>query len=153
MGTIPNTVARTSHAITLKTLSGQTIGLIKQWKPNLTREVTALYEINSATTGDPVENIPGNAKGLTIDIQRYDLYTVRMEQAFGSASINWITDQDNPFQIQEVWKFPNNNVEAWVYSGCWFNLIGRTFQSDDQRMVLVNAQLTYLKRNPVQLVV
>lgn len=153
MGTIPNTVTRTSHAITLKTLAGATIGMVKQWQPALTRDVNPLYEINSATTGDPVENIPGNAKGLTIKVSRYDLYTKRFEEAFGFYAINWITDQDNPFQVQEVYKFPNNNIEAWVYTGCWFSQIGRNYQSDDQRIVMVDGTITYLKRAPVQLVI
>lgn len=150
MGKIPNTVARTSHAITITTVDGQTIGMIKEWQPALQRDVTPIYEINAATSGDPVENVPGNAKGMQIRVRRYDLYTKRMEEAFGSMAIFWITDQDNPIQVREAWKFPDNSTEVWVYDGCWFQNIGRNFSSEDQRLVLVDATLVYLKRRPVQ---
>lgn len=146
----PITTARTSHAITIKTQSGITIGLIKQWNPVQNRDVNPIYEINIQTSGDPLENIPGNMRNLTIKVQRYDLYVMPMERAFGTSNLVFLSDQNAPFQVQEVWRFPDNSFEAWVYTGCWFNNIGKNYQSDDTRMVLVDAGLTYVRRNKLQ---
>jgi hypothetical protein len=150
----PVTTARTSHAITIKTQSGTgpatTIGLIKQWNPVQTRDVNPIYEINIATSGDPLENIPGNMRGLTIKVQRYDLYTIPMEIAFGTSDLVFLSDQNSPFQVMETWRFPNNTYEAWNYTGCWFSNIGKNYQSDDNRMVLVDATLVYVARLKIQ---
>jgi hypothetical protein len=146
----PQTTVRTSHAITIKTADGTTIGMIKQWNPAQTRKITPVYEINAVTSGDPVENLPGNVEGLTVRVQRYDLYTQRMEQAFGSSEINWLSDQDRPFTVQEHWRLPDNSIEAWIYTGCWFSSVGRNYQSDDARIVLVDGAITYLRKNKLQ---
>ena len=146
----PITTVRTSHAITIKTQSGITIGLIKQWNPVQNRDVNPVYEINQMTSGDPIENIPGNMRNLTIRVQRYDLYNKPMETAFGTANLIFLSDQNTPFQVQEIWRFPDGSAEAWTYTGCWFNNIGKNYQSDDQRMVLVDAGLVYVRRQLVQ---
>lgn len=146
----PQTSVRTSHAITIKAYDGTTVGMIKQWNPQLTRDITPIYEINAITSGDPVENVPGNVKGLTIKVQRYDLYTKRMEEAFGSQSVNWLSDADRPFSVFEHWRYPDDSIEVQQYIGCWFNQLGRNYQSDDTRVVLVDASITYLKRIRLQ---
>jgi hypothetical protein len=141
----PSTVARSSHAITIKTQAGLTIGLIQNWAPAQQRQVTAIYELNVETSGLPWENIPGNLTGLTIAVSRYDLYTSRMEDAFGTPSLSVLTDQSSPIAVQETWTDPNGNlVEQWIYKGAWFNNIGHQYRSDDNRLVLVNGSLTYL---------
>jgi hypothetical protein len=146
----PQTSVRTSHAITIKTSGGVTIGMIKTWNPTVSRDITPIYELNVETSGDPVENVPGNVKSLTIKVNRYDLYTKRMEEAFGSVSVNWLSDADRPFAVLEHWRLPDGGIEIWQYSGCWFNQIGRNYQSEDQRLVMVDAGITYLKRSKIQ---
>jgi hypothetical protein len=146
----PQTTVRLSHAITIKTSNGTTIGLIKQWSPQQNRDVNPVYELNTETSGDPYENCPGNMRNLQIRVQRYDLYTQRMEQAFGTSDLIFLTDQNRPFTCQEVWRFPDNSYEAWGYTGCWFSNIGKNYQSDDQRIVLVDATIVYVKRVKLQ---
>jgi hypothetical protein len=146
----PQTTVRSSHAITIKTADGKTIGLIKQWNPQQNRDVNPVYEINVETSGDPVENVPGNVRNLQIRVQRYDLYTKRMEQAFGTVDLTFLSDQDRPFSCQEIWRFPDNSVEAWGYIDTWFSNIGKNYQSDDNRIVLVDATLVYRRRIRLQ---
>jgi hypothetical protein len=142
----PITTARTSHAITIKTDKGITIGLVKQWNPSQNRAITPIYELNVETSGDPLENIPGNVQNLKIKVTRYDLFTTKMEEAFGTAELVFLSDQDRPFSVQETWRKPDGTTEGWQYTGCWFESIGRNLQSDDTRMVLVDASLAYVRR-------
>lgn len=143
----PQTSVRTSHAITIKTAGGLTIGMIKQWNPAQNRDITPIYELNVETSGEPLENVPGNLKGLQIRVQRYDLWTNKMEQAFGTAELQQLSEQDRPFMVQEVWRTPTNSVEGWQYTGCWFSNLGRNYQSDDNRVVLVDATLMYVRKS------
>lgn len=141
----PETLVRSSHALTIVS-NGITIGLINQWSPKQSRQITPVYEINFETSGLPYENIPGNVQNLTLDIQRYDLWTNRMEQAFGTVDLTMLSNQKSPFQVEEYWTAPSGQTEVWRYLGCWFNNVGRTFSSNDTRVVNVNASMTYVYR-------
>jgi hypothetical protein len=145
----PQTAVRTSHAITLKTDKGITIGLIKQWNPSQNRDINPIYELNVETSGDPLENVPGNVRNLKIKVTRYDLFTTKMEEAFGTSELVFLSDQDRPFTVQEIWRKPDGSSEGWQYSGCWFENIGKNYSSDDQRMVLVDASLAYVRRTKI----
>lgn len=145
----PNTAVRTSHAMTIRARN-ITIGVIQNWGINMTRGVTHVYEINSATSGEPIEAVPGNVGGLTINVNRYDLFNRRMEQAFGTADFEMLGDQNNPFEVRETWRFPNNAVEARAYLGCWFSSVGRTYQATGDRIVNVQAQLTFVRKVRLQ---
>jgi hypothetical protein len=145
----PNTAVRTSHAITLRA-NGITVGIVQSWGPNQSRTITPIYEINSETSGEPIENVPGNVGGLTISVSRYDLYTKRMEKAFGTPDSAMLGDHNNPFTVLEVWRFPNNSVETLMYTGCWFSSLGRQYSATDARVVLANAQLSYVRKFFVQ---
>jgi hypothetical protein len=145
----PQTASITSHALTIKTGAGIVIGLIKQWQPKQDREVTPIYEINSLTSGEPVENVPGNVKGLQITVQRYDLYTKKMELAFGTSELTMLSLQDRPFLVQEIWRFPDNSLESYMYSGCYFSTLGKQYASDDNRTVVVNATLVYTRKDKI----
>jgi hypothetical protein len=146
----PSTVVRSAHAITIQTQTGLTIGLIQNWAPAQQRQITPIYELNVETSGLPYENIPGNLTGLTIAVSRYDLYTNRMEDAFGTTSLSVLTDQSAPIAVQEVWTDPTGTViEQWIYKGVWFNNIGHQYRSDDNRLVLVNGSLTYLIKQAI----
>lgn len=144
----PETLTRTSHAITIK-YNGQTVGLINSWAPNQQRTITPIYELNVETSGLPVENVPGNVTGLTIQVNRYDVWTERLEQVFGSQDLVMLANQKSPFQIEEYWTKPDNTLEVWRYEGCWFSNIGRSFKSDDNRVVLVNATLQYVYKRKI----
>lgn len=145
----PDTNARTSHSLTL-VANGVKIGLINNWNPQQSRTITPIYEINSETSGLPLENIPGNVTGLTISVSRYDLWTSRMEQAFGTVDLTMLSNQQAPIAVEEYWISPTGGTEVWRYEGVWFSNIGRTFKSDDNRIVNVNATLSYVYRTKVQ---
>jgi len=145
----PQTLVRTSHAITIRTAGGLVIGLINGWTPQMSRDITPIYEINAVTSGEPLENVPGNIKNLTIGVTRYDLYTQRMEDAFGTADITMLSNQDRPFEVQEAYKFPNGTGEVYIYSGCYFSQVGRNYRSDDQRIINVNASLSYVRKTRI----
>lgn len=141
----PDTLARTSHSLTIK-VNGVTVGMINGWNPQQSRDITPIYELNVETSGLPLENIPGNVRGLTVGINRYDLWASRMEQAMGTVDLTMLSNQKAPFAVVEVWSKPDGTNEAWEYTGCWFNNLGRNLRSDDNRIVNVNASLTYVYR-------
>ncbi len=145
----PDTFVRTSHALTIM-INSQKIGLINGWNPAMTRQVTPIYELNAETSGLPYENIPGNVQGLTVAIQRYDVWTQKMEQVLGGADLTMLSQQGSPFSVQETWLSPTGNTEAYEYTGCWFNSLGRTIRSDDTRIINVSASLIYLHKKKIQ---
>lgn len=100
---IPSTLVRTSHAISIKA-GNQVIGNIQTWSPSQARAVNPLYEIDAVGTGMPLEQTPGVASGLTIQVARYDLYAAKMEEVWGSPKPFWmLTDQHNPIDVEEKW--------------------------------------------------
>lgn len=154
MPRIPRTLTRTSHALSIKA-NGITVGLINGWNTTSGRTVTPVFEVGSDGSGVPIENVGGNATNLTITINRYDLYTNRMEEAFGTPDVVMLTRQSDPFELVESWKLPESTEdgevaftgeERFVYSGCWFTSVGRTIRSDDNRIVNANATLIYAKK-------
>lgn len=150
----PQTLVRTSHSLTIRA-NGVAIGLINGWNPTISRTITPIYEINTKTSGDPLEKAPGNVTGQTIAVQRYDLYLVRMELAFGTRDLMMLSLQDAPFDVVERWQYPSTpgvggGVEVIRYSGVWFSNIGRSYRSDGDRIVNVNATLEYVKRELIQ---
>jgi len=168
----PQTRVRTSHALTIRA-NGQTIGLINNWGATQSRTMTPIFEVAVDNSGNPLEYMPGNMSGLTINVNRYDTYPKRMEEVFGSRSLTMLTRQAEPFDIYETWTIPRAqtelgdsqianaaeqflntalNKERFIYRGCWFSSLGRTLSSDDNRIVNVNATLVYtqkLKSNSV----
>ena len=106
---IPNTSTATSHAIAIRA-GGVTVGMIQSWAPSQSRTVTPVYELNPATTGEIIENVPGNVAGTTIQVSRYDLFSTRMEErpeaipgprsnSFFLVIISWLTI---PATIQDI---------------------------------------------------
>jgi hypothetical protein len=164
---LPLTKVRTSHALSIRA-NGQTIGLINSWNPIQSRTLTPIYEVGVDDSGNPEEYMPGNATGLTININRYDIYTKRMEEVFGTPDLIMLTRQTEPFDLFEVWDIPSaigvipivssvpeiasvtpvisTTKERYIYRGCWFTSLGRTLSSDDSRIVNVNATVVYTKK-------
>jgi hypothetical protein len=140
---VPTTSVRTSHAVAIRA-NGVTIGQIQTWAPSQTRGVTHTFELNSVTSGEVFENVPGNMSNLTIRVDRYDLYKKKMEQAWGPTfSIMMLTDQTNPLEISEKWSNPDGSTEMIVYTGCWFTNLGRNLTANGDRIVNVSASLMY----------
>jgi hypothetical protein len=149
---VPTTNIRTSHAVTIQ-VGTVTIGQIQTWAPNQSRTVTAAYELDSKTSGKVTENVPGNESGLTIQVARYDLFRLKMEEVWGNIAnsprgFEMIGDQLNPFQVWEKWVNPDNTQEKWLYSGCWFSQLGRNLSAQGDRIVMVNATLNYVQYKP-----
>jgi len=152
MPNVPRTLVRSSHSITIRA-RGETVGLISNWTPGITRTITGIYELRQETSGNPIEKVPGNVAGLTIGVSRYDIYPARMEVAFGTADLMMLSLQDRPFDVIEKWLFPQDQeggrTETIQYTECWFSNIGRTHTSDGDRIVKVNATLEYVSRELV----
>ena len=205
--TVPVTAIRTSHAITIKA-GNTTIGQIQTWAPTQSRDVKPKYEINATGIGTPLEHVPGVVTTQTIQVARYDLFTEKMEEVWGTSEpLYTIANQHNPIDVEERWikygrrdipllpgqpissatSFQKNwnkgsimnaigantgtfgealgigdanqiedyettvnqnvasSVEKLWYSGCWFSSIGRNMQAQGDRIVMVNATLSYTK--------
>ena len=143
----PSTLIRTSHALTIK-VGGTTVGLINGWNPAQSRTITPIFELDIDNSGDPVECMPGNMAGMTVGINRYDIYSQRMEEVFGTTDLVMLSRQAQPFEVFEIWTGPadSGEVDRFIYSGCWFTSLGRQLRSDDTRIVNVNASLIYTKK-------
>ena len=143
---LPETTTRTDHAISIR-VDGTTIGQIQDWTPQQSRTVTPTFELNSDTSGEVLENVPGNLGGLTIGVNRYDLYTAKMEEVWGANfNIQMLTDQTVALQITEKWLVPNGTPEIYIYTGCWFTSLGRNHAAQGDRITKVNASLMYVKK-------
>lgn len=146
----PDTEVRTTHSIQIW-FNDRVIGLINSWNVQSSKQVTPIYELNKETSGLPYENVPGNVQNLTMNVQRYDLWTQRMEDVIGGPNpLDMLSSQKSPFQVKETWERPDGTVEAWEYQGCWFESIGRNFSSSDQRVVNVNATIRFLYKHRIQ---
>ena len=159
--TPPNTRTQTSHPLVILA-NGVPIGAVQKWSPDQSMNAEHVYELGSftgpfgATFGTPYEAVPGNTTGMTISVDRYDLWTSQMERAFGTTSLDMLSnDPGDPnttglFTLRERWATPNNaNRYAIQYEGCWFTKIGRTFSSTDNRIVNVSATIIYTCRTRV----
>ncbi len=144
---IPQTLIRSSHALSIKA-GGHVVGMIQGWNPSQSRTITPAYEMKSDTSGKVQENVPGNESGLTIQVNRYDLFKSKMEEVWGDsslASLRMIGNQLTPFSVTEIWKLPGNTPdESNEYTGCWFSQLGRNMQATGDRIVQVNATLNYV---------
>ncbi len=145
---VPNTRVRTSHALAIR-VRGVTIGRIQSWTTNLGRSVEPIFELNPETSGEAVENVPGNVSGLTISVNRADLYGMKMEQAFGGKDLSMLSDQTNPFEVVEVWKNPDGSTEIYLYENCWFTAINRSMSASGNRIVIADGTIAYLRRRKI----
>jgi beta-glucanase (GH16 family) len=146
---VPQTSIRTSHAVSIQ-VGTTTIGQIQTWAPNQSRTITPGYQLASTLdgvdSGEVFENVPGNVTGLTIQVSRYDLFASKMEEVWGlPVAFNMLTSQSQPLTISEKWTNPDNSGERYEYTGCWFSQLGRNLQAQGDRIVMVNATLSYVK--------
>jgi len=138
---IPNTRVAAQHVISIR-VRGITVGTVQRWAPRQTRRMTPVYEINQVTSGRRVDIVPGNIETLQIDVDRYDLYTKRMHEAFGYAgsAIN-LADHTNPFDCHEIWLLPTGLLQGYIYHNCWFSSIGREYTAQGDRIILARGTL------------
>lgn len=142
----PNTRVRMGHALTIRA-RGQTVGLIQQFSPvNQSRPNSMIYELNATTSGEPVERAPQNLSGLSINIDRYDLYSQKMETAFGTADFQMLSDQTEKFQLREVWRNPDGSIESYIYLECIFASLGRRISVTGERTIMASAVIDFLKK-------
>lgn len=138
---IPNTRTASQHIISIR-FRGVTVGLIQRWAPRQQRDMTPIYELNSLTSGRRIDIVPGNVSQLQIDVQRYDLFTKRLHEAFGfDASAIHLADHVNAFDVQEIWQLPSGLIIGTIYQGCWFSSIGREFGATGERVIRADATL------------
>jgi len=151
---IPSTRTRTDHAMVIKA-GDDIIGHIQDWTPAQSRTVTPVYDIDFNHTGEVRENVPGNIGGLTIGVNRYDLFLKRMEDIWGSKnSIVMLTDQKFAITVHELWRTVKNVetgatavTEGWLYDGVWFTSLGRTHSANGDRITKVNAAFAYRSKS------
>jgi len=154
---IPSTLTRTDHAMVIKA-DGHIIGHIQDWTPAQSRTVTPVYELDSNTAGEVVENVPGNIGGLTISINRFDLFSHKMEDVWGKKHnyMVMLTDQKFPIEVHEIWRTVKDVsigtteiTEGWLYDGVWFTSLGRTHSANGDRITKVNAAFAYRRKSPL----
>ena len=148
----PLTQTASSHAITIKTSRGIKIGRIQSWSPQMSRTVDTVYEVSLANQGEPVERVPQAQTTNSISIERYELYTFHMGEAFGTPVLGTeidlvnLTQQVKPFYVREMWRDPFGDMRAYAYVGCWFSNLGHTIASNDDRIIKARASLEFTRR-------
>jgi len=132
------------------------VGAINSWNPTQSLAIGAVHEFGNVTgpygveAGMPYEKIPGNVSGMTIEVNRYDIYTKRFEEAFGTLDLTVLSNDPNAFDVRETWNAPDRaNSYGIVYMGCRFSRIGRTLTTSDDRIVKVGASLEYTRSQRV----
>lgn len=157
--TVPTTTTITSHGLLIQA-RGEVIGAITRWRTNENRTITPVFEFGGVTTGagddiqgdsgEPYENVPGNIGGTTIGIQRYDIYTKRFENAFGTNNLEMLTKQTSSIRFVEFITAPDGTAAFQkIYYGAWFNRKGREYAADGPRVVMADAEATYTRSRDV----
>jgi hypothetical protein len=150
MAKIPNTnlKIRTSHSLAIR-VKGKTVGLMQRFGYTLSRTITPIFELNPDTTGEPVDLVPGNVTTPELTVTRVDLQTDIMEEVFGGTRLDMLSDQQNPFEVVEVWKYNDGTSEVYIYEGCWFSRISRMHDATGDRVVRVEGTINYTRRRRV----
>jgi hypothetical protein len=159
----PMTHTATSHSITLRTDQGLKIARIQQWSPTMARTVEQIFEVQANNTGEPVEQVAQVQNSNRISVDRYEMYTSLIGEAFGvptvgqttspeeSGSVNGndlvsLVRQIKPFNVREIWRDPFGGIRAFVYAGVWFTDWGITISATDDRIIKARATLQFTRR-------
>lgn len=139
---------QTYHGSTIK-VNNQVVGRIKSFHADgaFTRTITPVYELNKATWGRPVENIPGKNEQYTLTIHRAEVWDTEFERIIFGHVFHDLGDQTFPFTIEEfLWK-GNEIYYIVTYSGCWFgSKTINAFTAEEDGIVIVEAQIHYVSR-------
>lgn len=154
----PNTQTVTNHGLFIS-VGGSVVGAINEWAPSQARTVTPVFEFGGVTTGqsdvpaqagEQYENVPGNITGTELTIARYDIYSSRFENAFGTSDLIMLSGQTNPIQFREFIQAPDGTfAEQNVYYGVWFTRLGRRHDAKGDRIVMVQAAAMYTRKRRV----
>ena len=148
----PLTETASSHGITIRTGKGIKIGRIQSWSVQMNRTVDTVYEVQGNSRGEPIERVPQAQMTNSISVERYELYTFHMGEAFGVAvageevDLVNLTRQLKPFQVREIWKDPFGQIRGYGYFGCWFSNLGITIAANDDRIVKARATIEFTRR-------
>lgn len=156
---IPFTSTVTNHGLLIQA-GGQAVGAITSWSTNQTRTGTPVFEFGSITVGggddvtadpgEPYEIVPGNIGGTEIRIRRYDVYTLRFENAFRTNNLQMLTRQDRSIKLLEFFVAPDSALSFTnVYYGSWFTSLGRDHDAKGDRIVMANATIMYARKREV----
>ena len=148
----PMTQTASSHSVSIKTDKGLLIGRIQSWAPQLSRAVDTIYEVHVNNRGEPAERVPQAQTTNSLSVERYELYSLHMGEAFGAPSIRSdadlvsLTDQTKPFHVREMWQDPYGTIRAYGYMGCWFSSLGITIAANDDRIIKARATLEFTRK-------
>ncbi len=148
----PLTETASSHGVTIRTDKGIKIGRIQSWSIQMSRTVDAIYEVQLNARGEPAERVPQAQMTNSISVERYELYSFHIGEAFGAPVLGDSTDlanltrQTKPFQIRELWKDPFGSLRGYGYFGCWFSNIGITIAANDDRIIKTRATIEFARR-------
>lgn len=164
----PLTQTASSHSITLRTDQGLKIARIQSWSPSMSRTIEQIFEVQANNTGEPLEQVPQIQNGNRISVDRYELYTTHIGEAFGvptqgagsggtsvspeqTGSINAndmvsLVRQIRPFNIRELWRDPFGTIRAYIYVGVVFSDWGITIAANDDRIIKARASLQFTRR-------
>ena len=148
----PLTQTASSHSIIIKNSSGLKIGRIQSWSPNMARTVDTLFEVQGNATGEPIERVPQVQTSNSISVQRYELYSTHIGEAFGVKLIGDNDDlftlilQKNAIHIRELWRDPFGGMRGYAYVNCWFSNIGQTISATDDRIIKASATVEFTRK-------
>lgn len=147
----PLTQTASSHAITIKTDRGIKIGRIQSWSPSMAKTIDSVFEVNANGTGEPLERVPQTQTTNSIAVDRYELYTSHLGEAFGveiagGNDMVTLVQQIKPLHVREIWRDPFGGMRAYLYANCWFSSMGTTISATDDRIIKVRATLEFTRR-------
>lgn len=171
---VPRTRTRTSHDFVI-VVDGRIIGAVQELAEGQSRSTTDVWELHRNQYGvEPANIVPGINSSRTLRIRRFDLFTAPFEEVFGDVRIASLADQSRPFTLRTRLGSPGmvgassvidtSNVtgkaaeallnagvsalgrEIWEYNGCYFTQMDRVYSVDGNRLVGVDAQITYQSR-------
>ena len=127
---------KSTHHIVVR-VNGQVVGRIQSLAPRQNRPVTKIFELNRWSTGRAVDQIPGVVETDQIDITGMELWTNTLEQALGAsgAPLSHLADQTDPFNIDEVWYYPDGSMRTRTYYGCFLSDINPEAMTGDGNKV------------------
>ena len=152
---VPLTTTVSNHGL-LIFAGTKFIGVVPEWSTQQAQTVTPMYVFGDAVVGqndaraargEPFENMPGNATGMTINLARYVIYTDRFETAFGTKQLDMLTYQNSALTFKEVIKGPGQRFDlVSVFYGVWFTSLGYQHSAEGPRSVRAAAAASYTRR-------
>jgi len=115
----------------------------------LERTFTHIRELNPATSGQPVDGVPGNADGFELAFARAEVWSEEVEQAFGVSAdpLLLLTNQNKPFILDEVYFKGSELYKRYRYLGCWFTSKNTdAFDSGGDQVVRISGVIKFVNK-------